>query len=237
MQKKLSGKWALVTGSSRGIGQQIALGLADHGANIIIHSREIQHAKDTVALLEPFEVEVQVVAGDLASPRAVQKVIDAVETQVGGIDILYNNAAIVHEPLSIFDQSKDLWDRVFQVNVWALIELCQAFAPGMKARGWGRITNVTSSIAGKPEFTAYSVSKAAVNKYSLELATALTGTNVLVNYVDPGWVKTATGGPDAQYPVETVLPGILVPALLEDHGPSGRFYAAQDFRVLGISSP
>lgn len=233
MQKKLVDKWALVTGSSRGIGQQIALGLARHGANIIIHSREIHHAKDTVALLEPLDVDVHVVAGDLGSPRAVQHLIDSVETRVGGIDILYNNAAIVPAPRSIFDQSRDVWDQVFQVNVWALIELCQAFAPGMKARGWGRIVNITSSIAGKSEFAAYSASKATVNKYSLELATALAGTNVLVNYVDPGWVKTATGGPDAEHPVYTVLPGILVPALLEDHGPSGRFYAAQDFRVLG----
>ena len=65
-----------------------------------------------------------------------------------------------------------------------------------------------------------------------DLAFALKGANVLVNYLDPGWLKTDMGGPDAWEEVETVLPGALVPALLEDNGPSGRHYAAQDFKYL-----
>jgi len=71
-----------------------------------------------------------------------------------------------------------------------------------------------------------------VDKYSRDLAAELQGTNVLVNYLDPGWLKTDLGGPNAENEVETVLPGALVPALLEDHGPSGRLFAAQDYKYL-----
>lgn len=233
MKRKLDSKWALVTGSSRGIGQQIAVGLARYGANIIVHGRHLRHAKETVALLDPLDVDVEVVAGDFGTPEGVQAVIDAVERQVGGIDILYNNAAISHPPTPILKISHDFWERVFQVNVWALIELCQAFAPGMQARRWGRIVNLTSGIADRPELAAYSASKATVDKFSRDLAAALKDHNVLVNYLGPGWLKTDLGGPNAQFPVETILPGALVPALLDNNGPTGRLYSAQDYKMLG----
>jgi NAD(P)-dependent dehydrogenase (short-subunit alcohol dehydrogenase family) len=70
------------------------------------------------------------------------------------------------------------------------------------------------------------------DKYSRDLAAELKDTNVLVNYLDPGWLKTDMGGPNAECTVESVLPGAIVPALLHDFGPSGRFYAAQDYRDL-----
>ncbi len=233
MTRKLTDRWALVTGSSRGIGQQIALGLAQHGANVIVHGRALRNAERTVQLLEPYGVDVQVVAGDLSTPKGVHSVIDAVEKQVGGIDILYNNAAIGHAHCPILEQDLELWESVFQVNLWALIDLCKAFAPGMKARKWGRIINLSSGISDQPQLAAYSVSKAAVDKYSRDLAFALKDFNVLVNYLDPGWLKTDMGGTDAWDEVETVLPGALVPALLEDNGPTGRLYQAQDYKMLG----
>jgi NAD(P)-dependent dehydrogenase (short-subunit alcohol dehydrogenase family) len=76
------------------------------------------------------------------------------------------------------------------------------------------------------------VSKAAVDKYSRDLAAEFKGENVLVNNVDPGWLQTDMGGENAEHPVETVLPGALVPALLGSDGPTGRFYAAQDYKHL-----
>ncbi len=124
------------------------------------------------------------------------------------------------------------WLRVFQINLFAMVQFCTAFAPGMKERGFGRIINLTSGIKDIPELTPYSVSKAAVDKYSRDLAYELRGTNVLVNILDPGWLKTDLGGTNADHDVETVLPGALVPALLADNGPTGQFYAAQDYSVL-----
>ena len=116
---------------------------------------------------------------------------------------------------SILNVDQAEWDRVFQINVWALMALCQAFAPGMRERGYGRIINLTSGIADQPN-----------------LAAEFKGANVLVNYLDPGWLQTDLGGKNAWFPVETVLPGALVPALLEDNGPTGRFFSAMDFKTL-----
>ena len=96
------------------------------------------------------------------------------------------------ESILTIDQAE--WDRVFQVNVWALMALCQAFTPGMRERGYGRVINLSSGIADQPDAAVYSVSKAAVDKYSRDLAAEFKDENVLVNYVDPGWLQTDMGG-------------------------------------------
>ena len=230
--KRLDNKWAFVTGSSRGIGQQIALGLAERGCNIIVHGREIQNLETTLSKLKIFDVQTHIATGELSTSTGIAQIIEQSMAAPGPVDILYNNAAVQakYELILTVDQAE--WDRVFRINVWALIELCQAFAPGMRERGYGRIINLTSGIADQPNLAVYSVSKAAVDKYSRDLAAEFKGENVLVNYLDPGWLQTDLGGPNAMYPVEDVLPGALVPALLEDNGPTGRFFAAQDFRYL-----
>ena len=232
MKRKLTGKWALVTGSSRGIGRQIALGLAQLDCNVIAHGRTVSNTDETIHLLAPFHIETRAVAGDLGTDQGIQALIHAVKTSPGYVDILYNNAAISSQHKPIFDFSLDEWLQTLQVNLFAMIQLCNAFAPGMKERGYGRIINVSSGIADQPNLAPYSVSKAAVDKYTRDLAFALKDDNVLVNYLDPGWLKTDMGGPDAWYGVETVLPGALVPALLDDNGPTGRHYAAQDYKYL-----
>lgn len=232
MKQHFVGKWALVTGSSRGIGRQIALGLASYGCNVIVHGRTVDSTEKTLESLEKYEVETYRVAGDLETEAGVQTVIDGVNEGPGIVDILYNNAAISNTPTSIFEFSADEWLKTFRVNLFAVIRLCNAFAPGMRKRGYGRIVNLTSGIADQPNLAPYSVSKAAVDKYSRDLAFELKDSNVLVNYLDPGWLKTDLGGPNAWNDVETVLPGALVPALLEDNGPSGRHFSAQDFKYL-----
>ncbi len=230
--KHLENKWALVTGSSRGIGQQIALGLAERGCNIILHGREPQNLDDTLAKLQVFDVQTHIATGELSTTAGVSQTITQAMAAPGPVDILYNNAAVMSAYESILTVDQAEWDRVFQINVWALIALCQAFAPGMRERGYGRIINLTSGIADQPNLAVYSVSKAAVDKYSRDLAAEFKEENVLVNYVDPGWLQTDMGGENAWFPVESVLPGALVPALLEDNGPTGRFFAAQDFKYL-----
>jgi 3-oxoacyl-[acyl-carrier protein] reductase len=228
----LTNKWALITGSSRGIGQQIALGLAQRQCNVIIHGRLERSLAETQNLLADYPMQVHAVWGDLAEPAGVQAIITGAQSAPGPVDILYNNAAIQNEYKPIWEISLEEWQQTFQVNLWAMIALCNAFAPGMRARGFGRIINLTSGIQDVPNLAPYSVSKAAVDKYTRDLAAELKGSNVLVNTLDPGWLITDMGGPNAMFGVETVLPGALVPALLEDHGPSGRFFAAQDFKYL-----
>lgn len=230
--KLLENKWALVTGSSRGIGQQIAWGLAQRKCNLIVHGRRLENTRETVEKLKGLGVQTFAVAGTLDSPENVEALIRAVKAGPGQVDILYNNAAIQNEWKPIWDITQAEWQHSFQVNLFSMIALCNAFAPEMKRRGYGRIINLTSGIKDIPQLAPYSVSKAAVDKYSRDLAAELQGTNVLVNYLDPGWLKTDLGGKNAENEVETVLPGALVPALLDDFGPSGRFYAAQDYKML-----
>lgn len=227
----LKGRWALVTGSSRGIGRQIASGLAKQGCNLIIHGRTIEHCAKTVALLSPLGVSVRTVSGDLAQATGQQELLAGI-TQSPPIDILYNNAAIMSTWMPITEQTEEEWARTFQVNLFAVVRICAAVVPGMKKRGFGRIINLTSGIRETPHLAPYGASKAAIDKYSQELAHDCKDANVLVNYLDPGWLRTDLGGPNGMFAVETVLPGALVPALLEDNGPTGRFFSAQDFKYL-----
>ena len=230
--KRLENKWALVTGSSRGIGQRVALGLADLGCNLVVHGRQRGHTENTIAMLNDKGVDVRSVAGDLASEAGVTAVIDQVQALNVGVDILYNNAAINNTPTPVFEFAMSDWAHTFQVNVYSVVQLCAAFGPGMRERKWGRIINVTSGIADQPNLAPYSASKAAIDKYSRDLAFEFRDDNVLVNCVDPGWIRTDLGGPDAWEDVDSVIPGMLVPALLPDNGSTGRFYAAQDFKGL-----
>ena len=227
--ESLAGRWALVTGSTRGIGRQVALGLAQHDCNVVVHGRTLKNAKETLGLLRDYPIEAAAVAGDLSTEKGIRAVVRGVERVPGRVDILYNNAAIQNDWQSVWEIDRATWQEAFDVNVLALVALTNAFAPGMVERGYGRIINVTSGIRDIPHLAPYSVSKAAVDKYTADLAAELEGTNVLVNTLDPGWLRTDMGGPNADHDVTTVLPGALVPALLADNGPSGERFEAQDY--------
>lgn len=102
----------------------------------------------------------------------------------------------------------------------------------MMSRGFGRIVNVTSGIKDTPQLDAYSLTKAALDKYTRDLAIELEGTGVLANMLDPGWCRTDLGGPNAENDVTSVLPGALIPAMLGKQGPEapkGTIFAAQEY--------
>lgn len=225
----IRGKWALVTGASRGIGRQVSMGLADYGCNVILHSRD---AAGTNALAEELRakgVEVRQVAAELSDSAQVDAMTASLLAEGLPIDIVYNNAAIMTPYRSEWVQvPADDFRRSFEVNVTALIRICHALIPGMIERKWGRIINVTSGIADQPELIAYAVSKGAVDKFVYDTAGRLKENGVLMNLLDPGWLRTDLGGPNAPGAVESVLPGALVPALLDD-GTAGKFFRAQDY--------
>ncbi|MEI5906282.1 SDR family oxidoreductase [Bacillus spongiae] len=227
---KIANKWALVTGSSRGIGQQIAIGLAQEGCNVIIHARKKENTEKTVNLIKEYGVKFDVVEGDLSKTDELHKMVEVVKEKHGGVDILYNNAAIMSEWKEFWDITVEDFNVIFQNNLYSVLLLSQAFAPKMKENGYGRIINITSGIKDTPQLSPYGVSKAAVDKLTQDLAVELKGTGVLANCLDPGWLKTDLGGPNADYEVETVLPGAIKLALFDNDGPTGGWFGAQDYR-------
>ena len=235
----IKNKWALVTGSSRGVGQQIALGLAQKGVNLVLHSSNVDNQQATQNRLKGYDIKIHSVAGDLADPKSIQASIEQAEKLSGGIDILYNNAAIMTQFIDIFDAPIEDYHQSFQVNVFAIIQICNYFAPKMVKRGFGRIINTTSGIKEMPSLDAYSISKAALDKYTQDLAFQLADTGVLANLLDPGWCRTDLGGPDAFNDVKSVLPGALLPAMLGkigDEEPRAMLFAAQNYAGIDMLS-
>lgn len=227
--QSLHGKWALVTGASRGVGAHIAAGLVDLGCNVVLHSRRPEHTAGLAAALQAQGAAVLTVAAELADQTRVDAMLDAVLAQAPQIDILYNNAAIMTPyRANPWETTADDYRRSFEVNVISLARICYRLAPLMLARHWGRIVNLTSGIAHQPQLMAYAASKAAVDKFVRDFAPSLAGTGVMLNLLDPGWLRTDLGGPNAPGDPASVLPGALVPALLDD-GLSGRFFRAQDY--------
>jgi NAD(P)-dependent dehydrogenase (short-subunit alcohol dehydrogenase family) len=225
----INGKWALVTGASRGIGRQVSLALADRGCNVILHSRDSAHTEALAQEIAAKGVQVQQVSAELSQPDAVETMLKSLLASGPIINIVYNNAAVMTPYRSEWmEVPGDDLRLSFEVNVNALIRICHALLPGMLEQRWGRIINVTSGIADQPELIAYAVSKAAVDKFVMDTAPKLEGTGVMMNLLDPGWLRTDLGGPNAPGSVESVIPGALVPCLLDD-GTSGKLYRAQDY--------
>ena len=231
----LKGKWALVTGASRGVGSHIATALAVLGCNVVLHSRSKAHTVSLAANLKEKGVSVIPVAAELDDQNQVDAMLNDILAQVPQIDILFNNAAIMapwrENP---WQTTAEDYRKSFEVNVISVARICNRLVPPMLERKWGRVVNLTSGIANQPELTAYAVSKAAVDKFVRDFAPTLSGSGVMMNLLDPGWLRTDLGGPNAPGDPSSVIPGALVPALLDD-GISGRFFRAQDYAGKYIS--
>ncbi|BAO56216.1 short-chain dehydrogenase/reductase SDR [Nonlabens marinus S1-08] len=209
------------------MGQQIALGLAQKGCNIILHGRTEESTSQTLDLLKSYPVKTYSVYGNLSNDDQISKLIQQVKALQISIDILYNNAGIMRPYREdIWSHSTTDWMETYQVNVVAMYKLCSAFMPAMIENDFGRVVNVTSRIMDQPQLAPYGASKWAVDKLSMDLAIAVQDTNVRINYLDPTWLKTDLGGEHADNPVEAVLPGALTPALVENDGPNGEFFCA-----------
>ncbi|QJP35492.1 SDR family oxidoreductase [Nonlabens sp. Ci31] len=224
---ELKGKNALITGSSRGVGQQIALGLAQLGCHVIVHGRKEENNKETLELLKAYSVNTYSVYGDLSDENQISDLIDQVRTLQIPIDILYNNAGIMRDYREdIWSHTTEDWLETYKVNVVAMYKLCSAFVPLMIENNFGRVVNTTSRIMDQPQLAPYGASKWAVDKLSQDIAAAVKNTPVRINYMDPSWLRTDLGGEHADNPVEAVLPGALAPLLIDDDGPNGQFFSA-----------
>jgi NAD(P)-dependent dehydrogenase (short-subunit alcohol dehydrogenase family) len=152
-----------------------------------------------------------------------------IESRFGGVDVLVNNAAILlHESSDVLAVPPEGFRDTFETNVLGAIEVCRAFVSAMAERGYGRVVNVSSGAGQLSSMStyapAYSMSKAALNAFTRILAATYRDGGVLVNAVDPGWVRTDMGGPSAPRSVEKGAETIVWLATLPDKGPTGGFF-------------
>jgi 3-oxoacyl-[acyl-carrier protein] reductase len=230
----VKGKWALITGASRGIGYLIATYMAGQGCNLILHSRQLEHTVKVMQEVKAFGVDAYCLAADLAKHNEVVAMLDEIEKKGTAVDIVFNNAAVqVGYRTDYWKTPVEDFDLSFRINFTAVTTICYRLMPKMIARGFGRVINTTSGIRDQPEQAGYSASKAALDKFTRDLGTKLEGSNVLINLSDPGWCRTDLGGPHAPNAPETALPGVVVGAFLDDTS-SGRLLNAGDFYGLSL---
>ena len=232
----VQGKYALITGASRGVGKQVALCMADLGCNLILHSRDLSRTKELKAELEKKGIKVFAVQAELSKADQVQAMLKEIDALVPQVDIVFNNAAIMTKHYADFwNVPAEDYRLSFETNVIAIVLICRHYAPKMIANGFGRLINTTSGIRKEPELAAYSASKAALTKYVQDMAPKFEGTGVTMNLLDPGWLRTEMGGPNAPNSVETSIPGAIVPALL-DNGVTGAWFNAQDYTGMTVEA-
>lgn len=181
----LSGKTAVVTGSTQGIGLAIARRLAEAGADVVINGRNEERVSQAVASLSG--LTVQGVAADVTTAEGAQALVDA----AGAVDILVNNLGVFGSTPAL-EISDDEWRRFFEVNVLSAARLTRLVLPGMTDRGWGRVLNIASdsAVVIPEEMIHYGASKSALLAVSRGFAKAAAGTGVTVNSVIAGPTHT-----------------------------------------------
>ncbi len=185
----LTGKTALITGASGGIGGAIATALHRAGATVALHGTR-REALDTLAA--QLGQRVHVLPANLSRPEEVEQLAKDAEAAMGGLDILVNNAGITRDGLVMRMKDED-WDAVIAVNLTAAFRLCRAAIKGMMKRRSGRIVNITSivGVTGNPGQVNYCASKAGMIGMSKSLAQEVASRGVTVNCVAPGFIATA----------------------------------------------
>lgn len=230
----LQGKWALVTGASRGIGRLAAGLLAKQGCNLILHGRALEHLAAVAEEVSALGVEVRCVAAELSEPTQVEKMLTEIDAMGMQVSVVCNNAAVqiayrteyLTTPVSDYEIS-------FRINTIAPMMICYHFMPKMIEAGFGRIINTTSGIDKEPQQAGYSASKAALDKVTRDLGTTVEGSDVIISLTDPGWCRTDLGGLHAPNAPESAIPGVVVGAFVND-GKSGRIFHAQRFAGMSL---
>jgi NAD(P)-dependent dehydrogenase (short-subunit alcohol dehydrogenase family) len=213
---------ALVTGSTRGIGHEVARQLAARGYRVIVTGRELDAATRAAAKIGPSAVPH---ALDTSDPRSIEELARSIDR----LDVLVNNAAILlDEGKSIVEVEASEFEQTWRVNTLGPFLMTKRFAPLLRKSGHGRVVNVSSGAGQLSSMTgyapSYSMSKAALNAVTILFANALRRDGVLVNSADPGWVRTDMGGRAAPRSVAQGADTIVWLATLPDDGPTGGFF-------------
>jgi NAD(P)-dependent dehydrogenase (short-subunit alcohol dehydrogenase family) len=232
-----AGRVALVTGGNRGIGYEICRQLAAQGLAVVLGARDTGKGKAAAKALQDAGLQVEFHRLDVTSCRSIRACVAAVGERRRRIDVLINNAGIMIDPRGshFLDSKLETYRDTLETNLFGPLQLAQAVIPLMKANRYGRIVNLSSGLgqlsemgAGTP---AYRISKASINALTRILAAEFRESNVLVNSMCPGWVRTGMGGESAPRTAEEAADTAIWLATLPDDGPSGGFF--RDRKPIG----
>lgn len=221
---------AVVTGANRGIGFEVSRQLARHGMRVLLACRDAAKGEAAAERIRYENGDAQVIVLDVTDGASVASLAKYVRDHFGSADVLVNNAGILIDPPGsrMLESSLDTYRETLEVNLFGPLQLCLALVPAMRESGYGRVVNLSSGLgqlsemgAGTP---AYRISKTALNALTRTLAAELAGTNVLVNALCPGWVRTDMGGRSASRSVEQGADTAVWLATLPDGGPSGGLF-------------
>jgi NAD(P)-dependent dehydrogenase (short-subunit alcohol dehydrogenase family) len=219
---------ALVTGANRGIGLEVCRQLAELGYAVVLGSRDAAKGERAVTGLRMDGRAVRACQLDVNDPRSIDRALALVATELGRLDVLVNNAAILY----------DTWQRAadadlaqvreaLETNLFGAWNMVRAFLPLLRRSSHARVVNVSSesgSLASMGDDTpAYRLSKTALNALTRMLAVELSAEEILVNAVCPGWVATDMGGSGGR-PVAEGAASVVWAATLPDEGPTGGFF-------------
>ncbi|MBU2977004.1 SDR family NAD(P)-dependent oxidoreductase [Alteromonas sp. C1M14] len=219
----------LITGGNRGIGLEIVRGFAKEGCKVLLGCRNeddgLAAKKDIVG------ADIQVIELNLNNEQQIIESVTRAQAIYGDIDILVNNAGFLEDNDWQNVELEEI-KRAMQVHVYGPLCLIQQVLPAMVEKNYGRIVNLSSGYGSFEQGingpTAYSVSKAALNALTVNIANSVDAANVKINSMTPGWVHTRLGGKDAPRTPEEGAKTAVWLGLLEDDGPTGKFFRDQD---------
>lgn len=228
---------ALVTGATRGIGLETVRQLAEAGVTTLLAGRDAVRAKETADKLKAEGLPVESVVLDVTSSDSITKAVADVTSRFGKLDILVNNAGILVDDMgkAPSEHTVAAWRETFDTNLFAVVEVTQAFLPLLKAATAARIVNVSSLLGSitmhvDPEspiysfkVPAYDASKSALNSWTVHLAYELRDTPIKVNAIHPGYVQTDMNGGQGEIDVPTGAKSSVGMALVGADGPTGSF--------------
>lgn len=219
---------AVITGASRGLGLETARQLLNKGVFVVVTARTAEAAEAALKSLGPGE-NASCDQLDVSSDASVDAFFERLIARHGRIDILVNNAGRIYGGYgrSLAETPADIIAEAFNNNALSAMRMIAKALPMMQRKGYGRIVNVSTGMAGLAEMgtgaVPYRISKTALNAIT-RIAAGEAGGNIKVNSVCPGWVRTDMGGPGATRSVEQGAAGIVWAAILPDTGPTGGFF-------------
>ncbi|MFP5393075.1 MAG: 3-hydroxybutyrate dehydrogenase [Gammaproteobacteria bacterium] len=237
--KILSGKTALVTGSTSGIGLGMARALAQQGANILFNgfgdAQQIEKLYTDVGV--EFAVQTAYHNADMSKPADIEAMMKFAGDRFGGVDILVNNAGIQHVA-NIEDFPAEKWDAIIAINLTSAFHTTRLALPGMKAKNWGRIINLASvhGLVGSAQKSAYVAAKHGLVGFTKVTALETAHTGITCNAICPGWVLTplVQKQVDDRAAREGLSNEAAKKALLAEKQPSGEFVTPDELGALAV---